>query len=116
MPITKGQWKYEKRGEDSVKSGIESQVSQEDFPYVVNIPCPPFVLGATGALVAKTDGLYSSPDESEANARAISAIPELVEAAQDALASLMRLDDKDGAYRVTNITQLTNALKKAGVL
>jgi hypothetical protein len=55
-------------------------------------------------------------EEAEANARLIAAAPELLQAAKDALESLKRLEDKDGAYRVTNISQLQSAIKKAEAL
>jgi hypothetical protein len=41
------------------------------------------------------------------------AAPDLLSAAKDALESLKRLEDKDGAYRVTNISQLQTAIIKA---
>lgn len=49
----------------------------------------------------------------EANAHLIASAPELLEACKDALESLKRLEDKDGAYRVTNISQLQQAIAKA---
>lgn len=72
---TPGPWRCEARDE-MVHSCIEDKVSKEDFPYQVWVPSPPFVLGATGALVARTDSGYSA----EANARLIAAAPELLEA------------------------------------
>lgn len=55
----------------------------------------------------------TSPEAMDANARLISAAPDLLSAAMDALESLKRLKDADGAYRVTNISQLQTAIKKA---
>ena len=51
--------------------------------------------------------------ELKANARLIAAAPELLEALEDALACLERLEDKDGAYRVTCIQQCKQAIAKA---
>jgi hypothetical protein len=47
------------------------------------------------------------------DARLIAAAPDLLQAAKDALESLKRLQDTDGAYRVTNIYQLQSAIRKA---
>lgn len=51
--------------------------------------------------------------QQRANARLIAAAPELLSAAKDALESLKRLADTDGAYRVTCISELESAIKKA---
>jgi hypothetical protein len=48
--------------------------------------------------------------------RAHAAAYDLVMAAKDALNSLQRLPDVDGAYRVTCIQQLKKALLKAGAI
>lgn len=49
----------------------------------------------------------------EANARLIAAAPDLLEAAKDALESLRRLPNGLGAFRVTCMQQLVNAIAKA---
>lgn len=49
----------------------------------------------------------------EANASLIAAAPELLEAAKDALQSLKRLSDAEGAYRITVIQELESAIGKA---
>lgn len=51
--------------------------------------------------------------EGAANALLIAAAPDLLSAAKDALESLKRLPNVDGAYRVTNIHQLELAITKA---
>jgi len=56
---------------------------------------------------------YRYSGEAVANARLIAAAPELLEVAKDALESLKRLEDKDGAHRVTNIQQLLAVIAKA---
>lgn len=67
-------------------------------------------------ILAKIDAeCAGTPKEKEKRARLISAAPDLLSAAMDALESLKRLKDADGAYRVTNISQLQDAIKKAGV-
>lgn len=53
------------------------------------------------------------PVERDANAQLIAAAPDLLSAAKDALESLLRLPDTEGAYRVTNISQLRAAIAKA---
>lgn len=52
----------------------------------------------------------------KANPRYREAAYDLVLAAKDALESLQRLPDVDGAYRVTCIHQLKAALVKAGAI
>lgn len=49
----------------------------------------------------------------EANAKLISAAPELLIAAKDALESLKRLPDAEGAFRATCIYELEHAIAKA---
>ncbi len=51
--------------------------------------------------------------EQRANALLIAAAPELLVAARDALQSLARLPDVDGAWRVTCMQQLRSAIEKA---
>lgn len=80
---TPGPWKFEKRG-GSGRAAIEHNIPETDYPFAVWIPSPPFVMGALGCLVCKTNGIC--PDESEANARLIAAAPEL-------LAIVKELDD-----------------------
>lgn len=58
--------------------------------------------------------MFVTGEDIEDNARLIAAAPDLLEAAKDALESLRRLSDTDGAYRVTNISQLQAAIAKAG--
>lgn len=65
------------------------------------------------AWMDREPGNGTMPCERDANAKLIAAAPELYDAAKDALESLKRLPDVDGAWRVTNIQQLENALKKA---
>jgi len=48
-----------------------------------------------------------------ANARLIAAAPELLESAKDALESLKRLPNTEGAYRITVIQELQAAIAKA---
>jgi len=61
---------------------------------------------------ASTAGI-STPRQ-EANARAIAAIPALLEALEDCLQSLQRLPDSPDAYRATCIFQAREALRLAG--
>jgi hypothetical protein len=72
--------------------------------------------------VQATTGAYICPeicttshvnDETEANARLIAAAPDLLAALRDALESLRRLPNAEGAYRVTCIGQAEAAIKKA---
>ena len=63
-------WKWQRR-DGMVHSCIEADISVDDFPFCIYIPCPPFALGATGMLVARTDGLGASAQQSEANTRFI---------------------------------------------
>lgn len=62
-------------------------------------------------VVARVENYPYGP--TEANAKLIAAAPELLDAAKDALESLRRLQDAEGAYRVTNIQQLETAIRKA---
>ena len=105
-------WKFERRGDSSARAAIEHNIPLEDYPFAVWIPSPPFVLGAIGMLIAKTDGLHSSSDECEANARLIAAAPELLEALQTLAAYANGRLDKN-PYRIPEYKQALCAIGKA---
>jgi hypothetical protein len=80
--FTRGPWTVESRSEDQmVRSVVSDKISIEDFPFEINMPSPPFALGACGALVASK---YSAKDgDAEANAYLISAAPDMYAALVD---------------------------------
>ena len=80
MSHTPGPWKVEKRGADGIGYPITEPVSVGAFPWLVNVPAPPFALGAVGALVCYENG--------EANARLMAAAPDLLEACAKAEAGI----------------------------
>jgi hypothetical protein len=63
--------------------------------------------------VASTWSESRSTAEQQANACLISAALDLYEAAKDAIESLRRLPDVDGAFRISCIQQLERAITKA---
>ena len=73
-------WKVIDRSKDgAIKTVISDRVSVEDFPFEINMPAPPFALGACGALVARKGGM-GNEGSSEDTARLIAAAPEMYEA------------------------------------
>ncbi len=72
-----------------------------------------YVVISDYGVVHISDGVGQS-EQREANARLIASAPELLEALQDCVESLSRLDDKDDAYRVACLKQAREAIAKAG--
>lgn len=94
----------------------ESANSLESITFVAGRTCGPsagvFTLPLYyNALDASAPGM--TPEKSLQRARLFAAAPELLSAAVDAVESLGRLPDVDGAYRTTVIQQLQSAIRKA---
>ena len=93
-------WHYAARGDSQrVRSGIEDKVSAEDFPFVIWMPSPPFALGATCALVARSGCFESADNDAEGRAelivRAVNSHVALIEAVEGGLAHALPHDDCD---------------------
>jgi len=83
---TPGKWEVIDRSKQGcVRSAISDAISPEDFPFEINMPSPPFALGATGALIARKSGIGTHEGSAEANANLIAAAPQLLEALKSLL-------------------------------
>lgn len=74
--FTKGQWKVVDRRVDSLEVFGQEGIPKDAWPFEIIMPCPPFALGMSGALIPK------GQDEEAANANAhlIAAAPDMYEA------------------------------------
>lgn len=90
----------------------QTKASHTPGPWILKPYRKDFSIGISGEseYVVTVTGMS---EKDKANARLIAAAPELLEACKDALESLKRLIDAEGAYRVTNISQLQSAIRKA---
>lgn len=97
-------WKVEDRNAASTPTyPIANGVSVEDWPFLINIPSPPFAFGSVGALVCKGKN-------AEYRAGVMAAAPDLLMACKSAL-YLLEAVDHPGAGAVA--LQLTQAILKA---
>jgi len=82
--FTKGPWKFnDRRGSPLGAFGYED-LSEEKWPFLITMPCPPFAFGKAGAVLP----IGQSEQEQEANAHLIAAAPEMYEALDYLMASL----------------------------
>lgn len=100
MSHTPGPWIVGSRldGDNCIKVGVP--IAKEDT-----------ILQAVAYVAPRPHYELNNPQR--ANTRLIAAAPELLEAAKDALESLRRLPDREGAFRVTCVKQLEDAIAKA---
>jgi hypothetical protein len=91
--FTKGPWKViDRKDHPAIRTVISDKVSVEDFPFEINMPSPPFALGACGALVACKGGLpYEGT--AEGTARLIAEAPNLHKALEDAEQDFLDLNE-----------------------
>lgn len=74
----------------------------------------PYIYGDNGTQVAACDMITNFAIENIANSKAIAALPQCLNALNDAYESLSRLKDAEGAFRITAMSQARTALLAAG--
>lgn len=91
-----GRWTLRRTDDPTIVSGGTRQLDPRLWPYVVDMPYPPFALGRTGAAIA------AHPDGPEATlryARLIAAANQLLAACEAAEVYLLALELQNPGYQ-----------------